>query len=137
MRSIVQDTYTQRRVEIYSLLLHSVKSSPDDPVYISVDYTIADDPEPVLRVLPLKATESPQTDAEVEQAEWERRARVDRRIQLFSVVFGPRQRRIFALRSVDGRVHDELLRLARLDSDEPGHTTELQNLANLDILTTL
>ncbi|KAJ7044383.1 hypothetical protein C8F04DRAFT_1356805 [Mycena alexandri] len=137
MRSIVQDTYTKRRFEIYSLLLHSVKSSPDDPVYISVDYTIADDPEPVLRVLPLKATESPETDAEVEQAEWERRARVDRRIQLFSVVFGPGQRRIFALRSVDTRAHDELLRLARLDSDEPGHTTELQNLANLDILTTL
>ncbi|KAJ7775479.1 hypothetical protein B0H16DRAFT_1879865 [Mycena metata] len=112
-------------------------SNADNPVYISVDYTIADDADPVLGVLPFKATESPQTDVEVAQAEWERRARVDRRIQLFSVVFGPRQRRIFALRSVNSRVHDELLRLAKLDSDEPDYTIELEHLASWDILTTL
>ncbi|KAJ7141580.1 hypothetical protein C8R46DRAFT_1361177 [Mycena filopes] len=148
LRALVHDTYYKNKLEIFHLLLANLRSkdaAEPDPCYIAIDYTVLPLEDLVaIKRLPFTASPSPQTDAEVEQAEWERRARVDRRIQLFSVVFPPQTPRILGMRFEDTRVQDELLRLARLEPITAADggaldpcDAELRALARLDVRTAL
>ncbi|KAJ7739213.1 hypothetical protein B0H16DRAFT_1465472 [Mycena metata] len=114
----------KNKVGIWNMLSTSLRFNKNDSVFITVEYTAAQDHAgPVaLAVLPFADIASPQTDADEQ-------------------VDGSVGHELILAFSCSTQVHDELLRLAMLQfpasdrSFDCYHAVELVNLAKLDVLT--
>ncbi|KAJ7761507.1 hypothetical protein DFH07DRAFT_939697 [Mycena maculata] len=117
MRALVQQTYQRNKREIFRLQLANMTRSSESPVgahvYIWQNFAISLG-TPVIGSYTLRERYSdPRTNLEVQQADYEARARRDPRFELYCVTFPGQPPRIFPMRSSDARVREGLIRIAR------------------------